>query len=88
MICQRCLRRRINASLATAQQLELPVAVEGAAKAESRQYYKFHVEAGQRLSVEVLARRFGSPLDPFVRLLDDRGQELALQRRRRSHRSR
>ena len=65
-----------NFSLAKAQQLELPVAVEGTAKAESRQYYKFHVEPGQRLSVEVLARRIGSPLDPFVRLWDDRGQEL------------
>ena len=65
-----------NASMSKAQQLELPVAVEGAAMAEGRQYYKFHAETGQRLSVEVLARRFGSPLDPFVRLLDDRGQEL------------
>ena len=65
-----------NVSVAKAQQLQLPVAVEGAAKAESRQYYKFHAEPGQRLSVEVLARRFGSPLDSFVRLLDDRGQEL------------
>ncbi len=65
-----------NVSLAKAQQLQFPVAVEGAAKDESRQYYKFRVEAGQRLSVEVLARRIGSPLDPFVRLLDDRGKEL------------
>ncbi|HEX4143717.1 MAG TPA: PPC domain-containing protein [Pirellulales bacterium] len=65
-----------NASLAKAQQLQLPVAVEGAAKAESRQYYTFHVEAGTRLSVEVLARRLGSPLDSFVRLLDGSGNEL------------
>ena len=66
-----------NVSLAKAQQLYLPTAVEGAVKAENRQYYKFHAAAGQRLSVEVLAQRFGSPLDSLVRLLDERGQELA-----------
>jgi len=70
------LKASDNISVAKAQQLQLPVAVEGAAEAENRQYYKFRVEAGQRLSVEVLARRIGSPLDPFVRLLDDRGREL------------
>ncbi len=66
-----------NLSPAKAQPLELPVAVEGAIPAEGRHYYKFHAAPPQRLSVEVLAQHLGSPLDSQIRLLDERGEELA-----------
>jgi hypothetical protein len=66
-----------NKSVATAQALTAPVAVDGAAEAESYDFYKLSVAAGQRISVEVLARRLGSALDPVVRLLDAGGRELA-----------
>ncbi|HVA51843.1 MAG TPA: PPC domain-containing protein [Pirellulales bacterium] len=66
-----------NKSLATAQPLTFPTAVDGAAEAESYDFYKLTVPSGQRISVEVVARRLGSALDPVVRLLDAAGRELA-----------
>lgn len=66
-----------NKSFETAQAITLPMAIEGACEAESFDCYKFTAEAGQRVSVEVFARRLGSPLDPVVRLLTLDGQELA-----------
>ncbi len=66
-----------NKTPETAQPLTLPVAVDGACEPESYDFYTFTATAGQRLSVEVFARRLGSPLDPVVRLLDSSGRELA-----------
>ena len=60
-----------------AQTLTLPVAVDGTIGSLAHNYYKFQAVAGQRLSFEVLARRLGSALDPFIRILDDRGREIA-----------
>lgn len=66
-----------HATLDAAQSLELPLAVEGVCEAEACDFYRFGAKAGQRVSVEVVARRIGSPLDGVVRLLDASGQELA-----------
>ncbi|MSR57374.1 MAG: hypothetical protein EXS05_06855 [Planctomycetaceae bacterium] len=68
---------RPNQAVAQAQPLTLPVAVDGYVDNLTRDYYKFTVAAGQRLSIEVLARRLGSPLDPMIRLMDAKGRELA-----------
>jgi hypothetical protein len=64
-------------TVATAQALTLPVAVDGYVDNLSRDFYKFQAAAGQQVSIEVLARRLGSPLDSTVRLLDARGREVA-----------
>ncbi len=61
----------------TAQPLALPVAVDGAASSLEGDFYQFSGSAGQRLSVEIVAQRLGSPLDPVVRLMDSAGNELA-----------
>lgn len=66
-----------NTTLATAQPISVPTAVDGAVPNLGWQFFKFPVQAGQRLSIEVMARRIGSGLDPMVRLLDARGRELA-----------
>ncbi len=66
-----------NVQLASAQVVSVPTAIDGAVAGLSWQYFKFSVTAGQRLSFEVLARRIGSSLDPFLRLLDTKGRELA-----------
>ncbi|HEX4150009.1 MAG TPA: PPC domain-containing protein, partial [Pirellulales bacterium] len=69
-----------NKSRSAAQVLSLPVAVEGTAEPESYDYFRFRAERGQRLAVDVVARRLGSPMDPVIRLLDadgQRDQELA-----------
>lgn len=65
-----------NTTLASAQPLTLPVAVDGAVASLGRQYFKFDVADGQKVSFEVVARRMGSPLDPIIRLLDANGREL------------
>jgi hypothetical protein len=66
-----------NKSPQTAQPVTLPVAVDGACDAETSDFYKISVVAGQRVAVEVFARRLGFPLDPTIRLLSMDGRELA-----------
>jgi hypothetical protein len=36
--------------------------------------WRFAARKGERLVIEALARRYGSPLDPWVEVLDDRGR--------------
>src|SRR5579872_1494673 len=71
------MQTKPNQTVAAAQALTVPVAVDGSVDSLSRDYYKFSAAAGQRLSIEVLARRLGSPLDSMIRLLDAKGRELA-----------
>ncbi|MGE0375914.1 MAG: hypothetical protein AB7I48_18675 [Planctomycetaceae bacterium] len=66
-----------NQSVETAQALTLPCAVDGRVDNLSRDYYRFDAKAGERLSLEVLARRLGSPLDPALFLYRADGRELA-----------
>jgi hypothetical protein len=40
-------------------------------------YYRFTAKAGERLVLEVEARRAGSAIDPVIRVLDATGRELA-----------
>lgn len=65
-----------NGSPDAAQELSLPTAVEGSCEAEGFDYFRFSAKAGERVTVEVLARRLGSPLDPVVRLLDRAGRRV------------
>ena len=65
-----------NHSLATAQTLKLPLAVEGACQEKTSEFFKFSARKSQSLSFEVVAQRLGSALDPLVRLLDPKGREL------------
>jgi len=66
-----------NKTIASAQSLKLPVAVDGKSEDLSFDYYAFKAKKGQRVSIDVVANRLGSPLDPVVRLLDATGKELA-----------
>ncbi len=66
-----------NQSPELAQSISLPMAVDGYCDGETSDFYKISVEAGQRVSVEVFARRLGSPLDPVIRLLTLDGREVA-----------
>ena len=66
-----------NVQRASAQTVSIPTAIDGAVAGLSWQYFKFPVQAGQKLSFEVLARRIGSSLDPIIRVLDLKGRELA-----------
>lgn len=59
------------------QGLTLPVCVDGTCRAGQADCFRFGVTAGQRIAVEVVTRQIGSPMDPFVRLLDASGRVLA-----------
>ena len=61
---------------AAAQPLAWPVAVEGVSSGLESHYYRIAGQAGQRLDVDVLARRLGSGFDAHVRLLDSGGNAL------------
>lgn len=69
--------RGTNTSVANAQPLAWPVAVDGAAMSLGFKFYRVTVKAGDRLAIEIVARRLGSKLDPVLRLLDLKGRELA-----------
>ncbi|HEY7154558.1 MAG TPA: c-type cytochrome domain-containing protein [Gemmataceae bacterium] len=45
-------------------------------KPGATQTWRFHAKKGQRLLLEVNARRAGSPLDSILEILDDKGQSL------------
>ncbi|MXX61718.1 MAG: hypothetical protein F4112_00835 [Holophagales bacterium] len=55
----------------------LPVVVNGTLDGAERDRYRFRSEAGERMVLEVEARRVGSAIDPVLRLLDSQGSELA-----------
>ncbi len=67
----------------TAQRVTIPAVINGRiyrtdSKATTdRDYFRFHAEKGQVLSIEVTARRLGSPMDSFVTIMDRSGKELA-----------
>jgi hypothetical protein len=66
-----------NHTPATAQKIESAVAVDGVCAAAQTDYYRITAKAGQSLSVEVVAGRIGSALDPVISLRDATGHEIA-----------
>lgn len=69
--------KKSNKTIAEAQVLTLPIAVDGTVDSLARHYFKFQIQQGETVSFECLARRIGSPLDPLIRVLDARGREIA-----------
>lgn len=66
-----------NRARTTPQPVPIPCVVVGRADAETSDYYKISVKAGQRVSFEVIGRRLGSAFDPQISLYDPRtGREL------------
>lgn len=66
-----------NHSISEAQEIEIPIAVDGVADGPRSDYYRFHGAAKQRLSVEVFAARLGSEMDAVLRLIGPDGRDLA-----------
>jgi hypothetical protein len=64
------LETNANHTKATAQAVTAPSVVVGRADAETSDYFKVSVKAGQRLSFDILGRRLGSLLDPQITLYD------------------
>jgi hypothetical protein len=59
-----------NRTKETAQAVTAPCVASGTVAAEASEFFKVKVNANQKLTFEVLARRIGSPLDPIVVLHD------------------
>jgi hypothetical protein len=67
-----------NHSKTTPQLVAVPSVVVGRTDAETSDYFKISVTAGQRVSFEALGHRLGSGIDPKISIIDPRnGRELA-----------
>ncbi len=74
---QRELDKQRNDTLETAQPVTVPVTINGTLAGPDRDCYRFTAKAGERLVLEVEARRAGSAIDPVIRVMDGTGRELA-----------
>jgi hypothetical protein len=73
-----CFEKEPNNTSTTAQPLPGAMIVNGRINAPGdRDVFRFESQAGEKIVVEVLARRLGSPLDSVVRVTDAEGKTLA-----------
>lgn len=68
---------RDNHAIETAQPVVLPTAIDGVTESGKADYFQFSGTADQWVSVEAVATRLGTKLDPVIRVLDQAGRELA-----------
>jgi len=68
---------RDNHTLDSAQPIELPTAIDGVTESGNADYFQFSGKAGDWVSVEAVATRLGTKLDPVIRVLNQAGGELA-----------
>ena len=71
------VHRALNNSAEGSQPLQLPATVNGTLSGPDRDFFRFEGRKGQRLVVEVEARRVGSALDPVIRLLTAEKKQIA-----------
>ena len=64
-----------NSSLVNAQAIELPATVNGRLTAADN-FFRFHARKGEKVIVDVNARRLGSPLDSLIEILDREGKPI------------
>lgn len=73
-----CLDKEPNNSQSQAQQVTLPIIVNGRIdKPDESDVFRFDGRAGQEIVAEVFARRLNSPVDTLLTLLDANGKKLA-----------
>jgi hypothetical protein len=68
---------KTNKTRATAQHIGIGHALDGRCEELSYDWFRFHANKGQRVSVEIVAARLGSRLDSVVRIVNAAGRELA-----------
>lgn len=66
-----------NKAVTNAQWLPRPVAIDGTTDELAFDFYRLDAKRGETVSIEVLASRIGSKLDPVLRILDGEKRELA-----------
>ena len=67
-----------NDTVETAQAVDLPATINGRLSGPDRDTYRFSAKAGQRVTLEVEARRAGSAVDPVLRVMDAEGRQVAI----------
>jgi hypothetical protein len=72
-----------NDNLAHAQTISLPVAINGRidsgnqhGDSPDQDYFRFHANKGQKLSIDIAAARLGSPFDSVIEILDAHGNAI------------
>lgn len=65
-----------NHAPVSAQTVGVSAAVDAAGDGKQFDYFRFHADAGQEITFEVLAQHIGSTLDPVVRVLSEAGDVL------------
>ncbi len=64
-----------NTSVESAQALSVPVTVNGRlGEPGKQQFYRFHAKKGEKVEIDVNARRLGSKLDSVLDVLDSKGK--------------
>lgn len=70
-------REQNNVTPESAQRVPSAVAIQGTSRGAESDFYRLRVEAGERLSFEVLTGDLHSPMDPLLRLWSEAGELLA-----------
>ena len=65
-----------NGTLKTPQAVTIPCAIDGVVENLTRDFFQFKAEKDQRITLEVLARRLGSPLDASLYIYTENGREI------------
>jgi hypothetical protein len=60
------------------EQIRIPTSITGTARYRQAERFSFDVKEKDKLIFEVRAQRFGSPVDSILRILDDKGKEIAV----------
>ena len=68
--------RKSGAKKEIPQTLKAGTAIDGTVDELGTDYFSFSAKKGEQFSVELLARRLGSSLDPLLRIFDQSGKEL------------
>ena len=66
-----------NQTVATAQEIKPPIAIDGACNDLAFDYFSFNAKKGQEFSIEAVAQRLGSQADTVIRIIDDKAHEYA-----------
>jgi hypothetical protein len=67
-----------NTSHAAAQPVTLPATINGRIGSADGSYFKFHGRKGEKVVLEVAARRFDSDLDSYIEVFDSNGKPIEI----------
>lgn len=66
-----------NQTVAAAQEIKPPIAIDGACNDVAYDYFAFHARKNQAFTIEAVAQRLGSQADTVLRIFDEKGHERA-----------